>query len=73
MDTTITLHTRAGAELSEEVCYPLMQEAEIEQKFRTLVGLRLDSQKVTDLEMSLKAIETMETIAPLARQLEVPY
>jgi len=71
--TTITVHTRAGKELSEELPYPVMGEEEIQQKFRALVGLRLDGQKVADLEMRLKAVETMESMAPLARQLEVPY
>jgi len=71
--TTITVHTRAGKELREELPYPVMNEDEIQRKFRALVGTRLDGQKMADLEMSLEAIETMESIGPLARQLEVPY
>jgi len=71
--TTITVHTRAGEQLQEELPYPMMNEEEIRQKFRTLVGTRLDGEKVTELEMSLNTVETMESIAPLTRQLEVPY
>jgi hypothetical protein len=50
-----------------------MSEEEIQQKFRKLVGLRLDNEKVAELERKLKAVESMDTAAPLIGEMEVPY
>ncbi len=65
--------TRSGEVLRQELRYPLMTAAEIEQKFRDLVGLRLESRRVADLEGKLKAIESVENVAPLIRELELEY
>jgi hypothetical protein len=48
-----------------------MTAAEIQQKFRDLVGLRLDGRRVADLERQLQAIASVENVAPLIRELEV--
>ena len=48
-----------------------MSEQEIEQKFRTLAGLRLSASRVLDLEQKLLAVEQVENVAPLFQQLEV--
>ena len=40
-----------------------MSEAEIQQKFRTLAGLRLDSRRVEELERRLRAMETEANVA----------
>jgi len=47
-----------------------MSEAEIQQKFRTLVGLRLEENRVLDLEDKLKSVEGEDDVAPLVRELE---
>ena len=73
MDSGITVRTRDGKALREEIRYPLMTAAEIQQKFRTLAGLRLNSDRVAALERKLKAIETEENVTQLIRELEIPY
>jgi 2-methylcitrate dehydratase PrpD len=73
LEMGLTVRTRSGEALRQELRYPLMTEAEIQQKFRALVGLRLDSQQVADLERQLKAIESVENVAPLIRELELEY
>ena len=64
---------RNGKTLQQELRYPLMSEAEIQQKFRNLAGLRLDSDRVANLERKLMAIETEDNVASLMRELELPY
>jgi 2-methylcitrate dehydratase PrpD len=71
LDMGLTVRTRSGAALRQEPRYPLMTAAEIEQKFRDLVGLRLESRRVADLERQLKAIESVANVAPLIRELEL--
>ena len=71
LDMGLTVRTRSGAVLRQELRYPLMSEAELQQKFRDLVGLRLESRRVADLERQLKGIESMENVAPLIRMLEL--
>ena len=73
MEMGITVRTRGGEALRQELRYPLMSEEEIQQKFRNLVGLRLDSPRVADLEKKLKEVETVENVAPLISELEVAY
>jgi 2-methylcitrate dehydratase PrpD len=67
----LTVQTRSGEVLRQELSYLLMTMAEIEQKFRDLVGLRMESRKVADLEGKLKAVESVENVAPLIRALEL--
>lgn len=69
LDMGVTVRTRGG----EALRYPLMTMAEIEQKFRELVGLRLERRQVVDLEGKLKAIESVENVAPLIRALELEF
>jgi hypothetical protein len=73
LEMALTVRTRRGEVLRQALRYPLMTEAEIQQKFRDLVGLRLDSRRVTDLDRKLKAIESVENVAPLISELEVDY
>jgi 2-methylcitrate dehydratase PrpD len=73
LEMGLTVRTRSGETLRQELRYPLMTEAEIQQKFRTLVGLRLDSRRVADLERQLKAIESVGNVAPLIHELELEY
>ena len=73
LETSVTVRTRNGETLRQELRYPLMSEAEIQQKFRNLVGLRLDSDRVADLERKLMAIEAEENVASLVREFELPY
>jgi 2-methylcitrate dehydratase PrpD len=71
LDMGLTVRTRSGAVLRQELRYPLMTEAEIQQKFRDLAGLRLESRRVADLERKLQTIESVENVAPLIRELEI--
>jgi hypothetical protein len=71
LDMGLTVRTRSGEVLRQDLRYPLMTAAEIEQKFRDLVGLRLESRRVADLERQLKAIESVGNVAPLIRMLEL--
>jgi hypothetical protein len=71
LDMGLTVRTRSGGALRQELRYPLLTEAEITQKFRELVGLRLVRRRVADLERQLQAIESMENVAPLIRAVEL--
>ncbi len=71
LEMTVTVRTRDGATLSQELRYPLMSEAEIQQKFRTLAGLRLDSRRVEELERRLRAMETEANVAGFMSDLEL--
>lgn len=55
------------------VSRPLMTAEELQQKFRDLVGLCSESRRVAYLERQLKAIESVENVAPLSRELELEY
>ena len=69
----LRVRTRGGEVLQQDLRYPLMSEEEIQEKFRKLVGLRLDNEKVAELERKLKAVESMDTVAPLISEMEVAY
>jgi 2-methylcitrate dehydratase PrpD len=73
LEMSLTVRTRSGETLRQALRYPLVSVAELDQKFRDLVGLRLDSQRVADLERKLKAVATAENVAPLVRELELDY
>ena len=73
MEAGITVRTQGGAVLSQELLYPLMSEGEIQQKFRDLVGLRVKINQLMDLERKLKAVETVQDVAPLISELELAY
>ena len=70
----LRIHTRNGKVLSEELKsdLPSMSEEELQRKFRTLAGLRVNHKKVLDLEKKLKDIEKVNNIAPLVSELELP-
>ena len=65
------MRTHGGEVIQQDLCYPLMSEDELQEKFRTLVGLRLSADRVLDLEQKLLAVEQVENVAPLFQQLEV--
>ncbi len=67
----ITVRTRSGEVIQQDLRYPLMSEDEIQEKFRTLAGLRMSADRVLDLERKLLAVEQVENVAPLFQQLEV--
>jgi 2-methylcitrate dehydratase PrpD len=69
----LTIRTRDGEVLHQELRYPLMIEEEIQQKFRSLVSLRLDSNQVADLEKKIKSVEMVENVAPLIAELGLDY
>ena len=73
MEMGITVRTRDGKTLRQELRFPVMTEAEIQKKFHNLVGLRLDAKGVANLEGKLKGIETEKNVAGLIRELEIPY
>jgi len=67
----ITVRTGRGEVLRQELRYPLMREEEIQEKFRSLVGLRLSADRVMDLEQKLLSVEREENVASLFQQLEI--
>jgi 2-methylcitrate dehydratase PrpD len=69
----MTVKTRDGRSLSEELRYPLMTAVELRQKFRDLVGLRLDEHGVSALEKKLISVESEKDVAKLVSELEIPY
>jgi 2-methylcitrate dehydratase PrpD len=73
LEMGLRVRTRGGEVLQQDLRYPLMSEEEIQQKFRKLVGLRLDNEKIAELERKLKAVESMDTVAPLISKMEVVY
>ena len=73
LQSGVTVNTRNGEAFREDVRLPALSEEEIQQKFWDLAGLRLDNDKISDLETKLKAVETMENVAPLVAELELDY
>ncbi len=71
LEVKVLVHTHSGEVLSQQLRYPLMNEEELQQKFRTLVGLRVNTKKVLDLESKLKGIEAVDNVAPLISELEL--
>ncbi len=71
LESGITVRTRGGEVIQQDLRYPLMSEDELQEKFRTLVGLRLSAERVLDLEQQLLAVEQVDNVAPLFQQLEV--
>jgi 2-methylcitrate dehydratase PrpD len=67
----ITVRTGRGEVLRQDLRYPLMREEEIQEKFRSLVGLRLSADRVMDLEGKLLSVEREENVASLFQQLEI--
>ena len=71
LEMGITVRTRGGEVVSQDLRYPLMSSEEIQQKFRTLVGLRVSAERALDLERNLLAVEQEENVASLFQQLEI--
>ena len=71
LQANMTVRTRGGGVFQQEVNYPLMTQPEIEQKFRELAGLRLDSARTMDLDRKLKEVEKMDNVAKLVSDLEI--
>ena len=73
LGATVTVRSRSGEVLREQLHYPQMTEEEIQGKFRNLVGRRLESEQVLELERKLKEVEVMEDVAPLISELGLDY
>ena len=71
LEMGITVRTGNGEVLQQNLRYPLMSEDEIQEKFRTLVGLRVSPDRAMDLERKLLAVEQAENVGPLFEQLEI--
>ena len=71
LEMGITVRTGSGEVIRQNLRYPLMSADEIQEKFRTLVGLRVSADQVLDLEQQLLAVEQAENVAPLFQQLEI--
>lgn len=71
LEMGITVRTGRGEVLRQELRYPLMKEEEIREKFRSLVGLRVSTDRVTDLEQKLLSVELEANVASLFQQLEI--
>ena len=73
LEVTVRVRTRSGEVLNQAMRYPLMSKEELQGKFRFLAGLRLNKEKVLDLEKKLKNIESIDNVAPLFSELEIEY
>ena len=73
LEVTVRVRTRNGEVLSQELRYPLMSKEELQHKFRSLVGLRVNKEKVLDLESKLKNIEAIDNVDLLISELEIDY
>ena len=71
LEMTVTVRTRKGEALSQELRYPLMTESELQNKFRTLAGMRLDSGRGAALEKRLLAMESETDVAGFMTELEL--
>ena len=71
LEMGMTVRTCSGEVLRQDLRYPLMAKDEIQEKFRTLVGLRVSADRVVDLEQKLLAVEEEENVASLFQQLEI--
>ena len=71
LEMTVTVRTRKGEALSQELRYPLMTESELQNKFRTLAGMRLDSGRAAALEKRLLAMESETDVAGFMTELEL--
>ena len=69
----MTVRTRDGSEYQTEANHPLMTQSDIEQKFRDLVGLRLDKARTLDIDRKLKEVEAIYNVAKLVSDLEIAY
>lgn len=72
LTTGLLVRLKVGTEYREESKYPLMTQDEIQHKFRNLAGLRLEHDDVMKLERDLLAVESMEDVSPLVKQLGMP-
>ena len=73
LEAKMTVRTRDGRVLQQEVNYPLMTPSELEQKFRALVGFRLGDARTLDLDRKLKGILQADNVANLVSDLEIAY
>ena len=71
LEMDLTVRTRGGDVIQQDLRYPLMDPEEIQQKFRTLVGLRLTADRTLDLERNLLNVENTESMGVLFQQLEI--
>ncbi len=71
LEMGITVRTRGGESVRQDLRYPLMTEDEIQQKFRALAGLRVSADRALDLERKLLAVEQEENVATLFQELEI--
>ncbi len=71
LEATVQVRTRSGEILSQGLRYPLMSKEELQHKFRSLVGLRVNKEKLLDLEGKLKNIEAIDNVEPLISELEL--
>ena len=71
LEMGLTVRTRGGETVTQDLRYPLMTEEEIKQKFRSLVGLRVSADRALELERNLLAVEQEDNVASLFQQLEI--
>ncbi|MBM3941630.1 MAG: MmgE/PrpD family protein [SAR202 cluster bacterium] len=70
--TVVTLKTRNGRTLREEVRYRYMDDADLDAKFRDLVTLRAGEAKARELAPALKGLDTAANTAEVMQLVEMP-
>ena len=73
LNSGIAIRNTRGEVFRQDLRYPPMNEEELKKKFRNLAGRRLEASQVLELERQLLSIDTLLDVAPLVRQLELPY
>ena len=73
LNSGLIVRTIRGDVFQQELRYPIMDQEELIQKFRGLVGRRLPDTQVLELEQRLLGIEAEPDVAMLMNQLELPY
>jgi hypothetical protein len=70
--TAVTVKTKNSREFYREADYRRMDEADLDAKFSYLVGLRAGEAKAKELAQVLKHLDTVDNIADVVVQLELP-
>jgi 2-methylcitrate dehydratase PrpD len=70
--TAVTVKTKNSREFYREADYRRMDEADLDAKFKYLVGLRAGEAKAKELAQVLKHLDTVGNIADVMVQLELP-
>lgn len=70
-EAKVEVRTRDGKVLTQQLRFPQVDEAFLQRKFRYLAGLRLNENRVLDIEGKIKGIAAVADVTPLFEELEL--